>query len=581
MQVKRYKLIAAVVAALMIVMSLGACGGQTQETQQSQQTVQPTQAAGTTQESLEPITLKMMVGYAVTQCQEGINDLPVFNEIKKKTGITLDIVKVDKEKLKVIAAGGDLPDLIELQESGEMASTLISSGAVLPLDNLLEKYGQNIKKVMPVALKWSKDILGNGTTYFLPVATSKADSNNPGGNGYVGFFTRFDVYKAIGAPEMSGEDDFLKVLKQMQDYQPKTKDGKKVYGLSAWADGGLWPYIICYPQSYGYTNMEDFAQINLDDGTVENSFIDPEGIFWEGIKFFNKAYRMGVFDIEGLTQKNAQYAAKVANGEVLSGHTPWWPVDPKLTNDLAFLTALPGAFPVISGVYGTDSLLGYSATDARAISADCKYPERAMQLLDFFDSDEGSRLILNGVQGEDWDLVDGKPQLIGEMQKATETGNIEYLNKRGIRAFWLWCSGVHTAADGFTTDIATGLDIKIKLASAAQKNFAQYYDSSLSFPGQVYDKWVKEGKAKTNTSVPLGSQLIAPKSDTTTQTLNKASQYMQSNMSKFILSKSDSEFDAAKKKAIDDMIAMGADKAYQEVQANLKKANEQVAKFTN
>lgn len=566
---KNVKGFLAVLLAVAMIAAMVACGDNSSTEQSNTSTASSASTSSTKNEAPanEPITLSILMGEA-PGLQDGINDVPLFKEITKATGITLDVVTTNKDKFKVQAAGGDLPDIIELQESQEMAPTLISSGAVIPLDDLLNTHGQNILKNIPLALKWEKEIVGNGKIYFLPVATSRADLNNAKPNSFVGFFTRWDVYKAIGAPEMKNEDDFLEVCKKMQEYQPKTKDGKKVYALSAWTDWGLWPYTISYPFSYGFSNKSDYASLNRETGELESNFLKEDGVFWRGIAFMNKAYRMGVFDPEGLTMKYDQYMKKVASGEVLNSAANFIPVDTKLTNELATMVVIPGAFPYITDVYTSDKPLGYSNTDARAITSNCKYPERAMQLLNYFDSTEGARLIMNGIKGTDWDVVDGKPTLIGEHMKAVKDGtSADYYSKTQIRTFNLYYTGSVVPEDGYPVDLQNAPEIAIDAATPGYKDFAKYFDPSFSYPGQVYAKAVKEGKAKTITSANLGSSLAPAPSDSTTQTLNKGSQYVISNVAKLIMAKDDEKFVTEKKKIIDDIKAMGYEKAFDDLLA--------------
>ena len=579
------RLLAVLLVAVMLV-ALVACGGaaSTQTSSQTTANAETTSAESASSEestgpSNEPVTLKLLTG-ETPGLEDGINDFPIFKEITKATGITLDIVTTNKDKFKVQAAGGDLPDIIELQEAPEMATSLISSGAVIPLDELLEKHGQNILKNIPIALRWEKEVVGNGKIYFLPVATSKLDTKNPKPNGFVGFFSRWDVYKAIGAPEIKNEDDFLAVSKKMQEYQPKTKDGKKVYALSAWTDWGLWPYMISYPFSYGYGNKSDFGSLNYATGELESNLLKEDGVFWKGIAFWNKAYRMGIFDTEGLTQKWDQYQKKIQTGEVLTSAANWVAADPALTNELAANVIIPGAFPYIHSVYTNDSPLGYANTDARAITSNCKYPERAMQLLNYFDSTEGARLIMNGVKGVEWDVVDGKPQLIGEYLKTVQSGTTaEYYKKTQITTLNLYTTGSVVPEDGYPVDLRNAPEIAINAASPGFKDFAKFYDPNFSYPGQVYDKFVKDGKVKTATNSVLGSVLAPPDDANTSQILNKGSQYFISNIAKLIMAKDDAKFAAEKKKVIDDIKAMGYEAAFADIQKNYDLGKETAKKF--
>ncbi|MFC5406214.1 hypothetical protein [Cohnella soli] len=520
----------------------------------------------------DPITLKIFVGGSNANLN-GVWNTSIAKVIKEKFGITLELITGDDVKEKTLIAGGDLPDVITTGGSvSALVDSLIQGGQVIPLDDLIAKYGPNITKNTPQALEIMKASASNNTgkVYFLPVRVNKASPTpTPLLTALAGFYTRWDLYKAIGAPAMSNEDDFLKVNKEMQDKFPKTKDGKKTYAFSAWA-ADPFPYIISYPFSMGYNNWTANTSISATTGDVVDNYIAGDGVFWNGIKFFNKAYRMGLFDPEGFTQKIDQYIAKLNNGQVFNSAASFWTGGNDLIkntgNDNAELQQLPGPFPGYMALYTKDAPGGNLLGPARAITKANKYPERTMELFNYLSGDEGGRLVFTGVKGVDWDVVDGKPQLIGKMANPSDPGYNDYgisvgtlpapvLNKiSNLHEAW-------TAEDGYPLDLK--LVINPATVTKAEKELAQQFGADL-YPGQVYDKLVKEGKAVTDSKYFAFPAFVKQLSEPSQQIMVKADQYFLANVAKFIMAKDDAAFDAAKKKAIDDFTAMGVDKAYAE-----------------
>ena len=98
------------------------------------------------------------------------------------------------------------------------------------------------------------------------------------------------------------------------------------------------------------------------------------------------------------------------------GYAPynWTQPDKNICGEDAAMYMIPGTFPYAMQIYPYANPLGYQAANALVISANCEYPERAMELIEFMTSDEGARLVRTGVPGEDWDVVDGEPELIGK-----------------------------------------------------------------------------------------------------------------------------------------------------------------------
>lgn len=533
----------------------------------------------------EVITLTVM-GEVGNDCIS--TDDAIGRKIKEELGIVLECTMVTNDKLKVMAAGGDLPDIIQLHEAPTMAKSLIDAGALYPMDEWLENNGENIKTKLPDGLKWSKDVLGGGQTYVLPVAIEVTDKENPKKNGFVGFFTRWDCYKELGCPEITSEDEYLDVLKQMVDAHPETEDGKKVYALSGWTDWGLWPYKISYPFSFGYENLDNNQLFSHVTGELEDMFTKEDGIFWKSLSFFNKAYRMGIMDPEAFTMKNAQYHSKVSNGEILVAADNWDTPDVAICGENAGMYVLPGAFPYIAGIYPLESRLGYTTTNAICISANCKYPEKAMELLEYLNSDEGSRLVRTGIQGEDWDVVDGKPELIGKRLDnfvSNNTQEKDYADKaspQGIGKYAWMCStqAINPAADGYPYDLTNSKEYTMLSVSAADKDFSDYYGAGKAqYPGEAYVQLVEEGKMKSLDANLITGKLMEPVSDDAVKIFSKADEYFQANIAKIITCEDEAAFEAQKQKMISDVLAMGYEKALAEVQEQFEKAKEMEKQF--
>lgn len=532
----------------------------------------------------EVITLTMMG----TTGEDGVStDDPIGRYIRDKLGIVLEYQVVTDDRLKVMASGGDLPDIVEMHESSISINTLIDSGALWCMDDWLadENNGQNLKTKIPDALKYAKEIIGNGQTYFLPVSVQTENKEAPNQNGFVGFFTRWDYYKELGYPEITSEDDYLNVLKQMVDNHPMTEDGRKVYALSGWTDWGLWPYTISYPFSYGYTNKDNNQLYNQVTDELEDMFVKEDGIFWQTLAFFNKAYRMGIMDPEAFTMKNEQYVDKVVNGEVIAVAYGWTQPDKTVCGEDTACYLLPGAFPYAAEIYPVAKPIGYETNNAMVISSNCKYPERAMELLDYLNSDEGARLVYSGIQGTDWDYVDGVPQLIGTRLDNLVSGNTadpNYDKAEGI-GLYSWMSSIYptnATEDGYPVNLSYSKDSISRNVSAVDQDFCAYYsDGIATYPGEVYVEWEKEGKVSVATPGLAGS-LVKPVSEESNRILTKANEYFQANIAKIITCEDEEAFNAQKEQMISDVKAMGYEEALAEVQQNFAEAQETAKIFT-
>lgn len=587
MRKKRIHHLSAVVALLLSVLLLASCAsaepsstaaskGATSTASSGEQSTASGDATGEVDTS--PITIT--IGINSTSATAGIWNTSVGEEITRQTGVTLDVILMTQDKMKVLAAGGDLPEICQLPSaSASDVKSMITSGQLLPLDDLLAQHGQNILNNEPMALKYAQNVVApDGKTYFIPTSVSKADPENPRADGWIGFFTRYDLYKEIGAPEVYGEDEYLDMLKQLQDYAREQNPDKKIYALSAWTDWDIFPFNITYPFCFGYLNLHNNMLGDMETGEVQSTFLAEDGIFWDSLYFYNKAHRMGLFDPDGFTQQWQQYVDKVKDGLLLTSSLVN-PLDPEVCGEDAVLGLIPGAFPVVAGIYRTTNETGTHEADARCITTNCKDPERAMQLLNFFESPEGARLLMNGVKGVDWDVVDGVPQIIGERLAAISSagGSSDYDNLHGINVLAGWNSGVTDCGDGAPVDLSSAAAFLSENTTPEKKAFAQEYNPNFTYPGQVYDDWVKKGIAETRLGAPIAMLNMEVCSDETQHTEANALQYMKTEIPKIVMAENDEAFEAAKADAIAALVAMGLDKANEEVMSTYEETKAQYA----
>ena len=564
---KQVRLISLLIAFIMVLAVAGACGGNAGNSGSASSSGVSESSGGASETAdggdeidMGPITLTVFGAFG---SNTGIQEDSVSKNIREVTGVTMNLISGEDEELQILLAGGDLPDVVSCGNGPNMVA-MIESGQLIPLDDLLDKYGQNLKATIPVALKHNRLFTDpeKKHTYFLQWNVAKEQPDNPNYNGFVGFFTRWDLYKAIGMPEIKNDDDYLSALKQMIDLKPVTDDGKHVFAFSGWTEWGLWPYNISYPFAYGYNNGAPGGSLHLETLVPHHNYLEPDSIFWQGLNFMRKANEMGMFDPEAFTMTADQYANKISTGQVIVCAANWWQPDRQLLGDEAGMFILPGSNPYISQIFPEDILTGYGGSRANCISTNNKYPERSMMLMEYMNSDIGLRTVYNGVQGENWDYVDGVPEFIGAAQAHHASGGSEQPdfyapgNSHGAGKYSIMALQVasNKALDGYPYGLSQKLEYKALGATPAAKDFAQYYaGADAIIPGQAYIKFVEQGIAK---SVPTYPMTMVDNSDQDfwtelSRVMGLCEAYVAENISKFILAGSEAEFKDEVQKAID------------------------------
>ncbi|GGG00894.1 ABC transporter substrate-binding protein [Paenibacillus abyssi] len=392
---------------------------------------------------------------------------PVGQEITKRTGVTLNIeypVGDIKQKISLMAASGDYPDLIFAKGDQNI---LVDAGAFIDLTDLIEEHGPNLKKLYGPYLKrlrYSKD---DPSIYFVGSFGVDAQQWQPNN----GFQLQHAAVKEAGYPSIKTLQDYEKVIKDYIEKNP-TIDGQPAIGLSLIADD--WRYLI------SVTNPAVFATGGPDDGEW---YVDPQTHKAalhhtrpeekEYFRWLNHMNDIGLLDKESFIQKYDQYQAKISSGRVVGLIDAKWQYEQA---ELALrqegkLDRMYGMYPVTMNEnvkYADFQSAGYSAGWGIGISSTAKDPVRAIQFLDWLASEEAQILNNWGIEGVHYTIHDGK-RVISDEEMNKRTTDPEYGKKTGI--------GVYTYP------------------------FPQYGDGVLDSTGQTYTINSKEQIAKNYTDV--------------------------------------------------------------------------------
>ena len=582
------KKVLAMALAGMMALSVAACG-------QSSDTATPEAASDSAEVKKDEVITLTIWNTEVTT--PGIQDNDVARVIEEKLGIKMDIVQGDSQKFSVLVAGGDLPDIIYTNpaQQGVEANALITSGQLIAMDDLIDQYGENIKKNFPSRLDYSKKYVSNGEdkTYFLPVLCYTVDEENPDISytiENVGLMTRWDVYAAIGYPEIQTTDDYLNVLKQMQDYARENDlaGGKEIYAISGWNDWGLWPWWLANVREMGWQDLSNGAIINKATEEVDLNY--HTDAFWESLKFYNKAYNLGILDPEAFTMKNDQFWDKCNNGQVLMAYASWQTDNMNKTMasnghpEWGFEKIPFSGYPYISGIVSGDAPLGNASDYATAITTNCEYPEKAMQLIDFCNSEEGARLLWSGVEGTHWEMKDGKAQPTESYQKLIKE-DASYTTSTGITLYNKLCGFKETQilSDGSPANVLKSNEQKAQNILDIDKEYCEYYSEQRGeeflYPGMVLNDMWQKGEVDTFTNYILYTSLVQAPSDETLNILAQCDQYMNVQGVKAIMVKDEAEFDAAREETMTELNAMGFEKAREEILSLYEAAKTDASSF--
>jgi multiple sugar transport system substrate-binding protein/putative aldouronate transport system substrate-binding protein len=333
--------------------------------------------------------------------------------VKDKFNMELNIIPSAEGVYATRMAAGNLGDLVVFGHNGEEFTTAIEAGMLLDWNkgDLLETYGRDIKANLSRALRQNADVFGGGTACYgfgHNVASNPSVTEAP-------FYhpdIRFDLYRAIGSPEIPNLMGYLDVLKRMVDYQPVGDSGLPAYAISLFSDwdGDTVMSVKCIGAFYGYDEF-GFTLYNVETNTAQ-PVLDPDSYYMQGLKFFNRAYQMGILDPDSATQTFSDVSNKYNDGRVYWSIFSW--LGPANYNTPERLAEGKGMFGVPARdqkniVYGSPI---YGGDRIWSIGSKAKHPGRIMELINWLCTPDGVMQSTYGPQGVTWNYdANNKPYL--------------------------------------------------------------------------------------------------------------------------------------------------------------------------
>ena len=180
-----------------------------------------------------------------------------------------------------------------------------------------------------------------------------------------------------------------------------------------------------------------------------------------------------------------------------------------------------------------------------AISSKCKYPEKAIEFLDWCNSDEGSRILTQGAEGVAWEMKDGQPALTQSYVADNKAGTVDMAEAygkwkyAGINAFQ------HIDFDKGGTYIMPEQIPHPENYSIVKKDALTYYGAP-SFT-DFFTNYVNRSGEKLPAVIWATYQSgIGPKPDDIKQKYAQINDYMFRAVFKMVYAKDEAEFDAIK-----------------------------------
>lgn len=336
------------------------------------------------------------------------SDEMFYEHLEEKFGvkITTEIPPVAnyKERLQIMLAGGEYPDLIAFTDHNDPAFiSAVNSGIIEPINEYLDLM-PNLKKYTSDFTFESLKVKGDDSIYAIPRSSlMRAD----------GFAVREDWLNKIGMsiPE-DGKitlDQLTEMLRKFTFDDPDGNGMKDTYGVMAFQDANgnfelpfTYPFGVCGWQEHDgqYKYMDE--KYCLEHSNYKNA-----------LEYANMLYEEGLMDPDSLTMKvNAakDRYKKGIEGVVTEfvGALPDYENALKLNNPdakIGYISSIEGP----EG-YSEGTMFGAGYYWCLALTKDSANKEKICQMIDYMLSDEGWEIVKYGFEGVNYEIVDGKKQ---------------------------------------------------------------------------------------------------------------------------------------------------------------------------
>ncbi|WJH34699.1 extracellular solute-binding protein [Paenibacillus sp. CC-CFT747] len=312
--------------------------------------------------------------------------------VEEKTHTDLDIVLVPhkdfEQKMIQMFATNDIPDVVQGSGgvNGKELGGSVQAGVFQPLDELLQKYGQNLLKKIP------KDAWDNvsykGKIYAIPEWLS-----NPSRRAT---WIRQDLLEKAGLPVPKTVDDYMAVMRKFKEMgieNPYMGRENFRYADTFFGAYDVFPYLSMFEKQ---------------GDQILPKFMDNENMM-KALTTYKTMYDEGLINKEFATINPTKFKETI-----LAGKAGIWTMNANelLQWEQQLKAAVPTAkLAIIPSPTGPDGSGGHylygSVSRAYFINKKAPNPEQIVKFFDWMVSDEAEKFFTFGVEGENYSVENG------------------------------------------------------------------------------------------------------------------------------------------------------------------------------
>lgn len=363
----------------------------------------------------DTVELEIFAGKAATTADDW-NDVLLLNEYEEMTNmdITWNMVPADglEEKRNLALASGDLPDVFysanlpvsDVQKYG-------GQGTFIPLNDLIEEYAPNIKKVLDENPDIRKGItFPDGNIYSIPTVYSPDFSSLLiGAKGWV----NGDWLEQLDMDNPETTDEFYEYLKAVKETDLNGNGKNDEIPLSSVAE--MSRIIHWISGAFGVQNrgqLHTLIDSDPDSGDIRFYPIDDQ--YKEMLTYLNKLYEEELIEQNIYSLEVDQHLANAADD--LYGAVQFYnPME-------LYGKEVGGQFIPGNALEGPDGTKMYTGITSPVLSlgnflitSENENPEATLRWIDYFWSEEGQKMFFMGIEGVTYEETEEGPKLTEEI----------------------------------------------------------------------------------------------------------------------------------------------------------------------
>jgi putative aldouronate transport system substrate-binding protein len=294
-------------------------------------------------------------------------------------------------------ASGAIPEVVSSTSISDKGHpTAVENGIFLPLNDLIDKYGPNLKKNIPDYIWKNPRISKDGKIYAVPKMLTPI---NP-----AALYVRGDWLEKLNMKKPETLDEYLAFFEAVKNTDLNENGKQDEFGYTV---RGGWGFSNHFFYAFGLA-PGSWHEVN---GEFIPDIINPKMV--EAVKFYKKLYDNGYIPKDYLSYKAADWTNSIRSGRAavwshdIRNLASSWATQHFVEKDKVKVDVLPG-FKNEKGevILGPK---GLGVAKVFMITKDTKHPERFIQFLDWTYSDDPAKnkFFSFGIEGRNYTEENG------------------------------------------------------------------------------------------------------------------------------------------------------------------------------